>query len=96
MRGIARDGFRFLVLMVGVAAFLAYGYWLGGKATHEPPGYDSNQMIEQALVQRVPTIRQMQRAVGAEPDGFWGKDSQAKWESILCQQGADDSWPKGE
>ena len=56
--------------------------------------YDSNAALEQVLTHRIPTIEQLQKAVGAEPDGIWGKDSQAKWAEIICQQYADDNWPE--
>ncbi len=82
-----------IVLLVIVALWSCIAGIIIGP---EPQVYDSNEFIEQALVQRVPTVTQMQRAVGAEPDGFWGKDSQAKWEERICQQYADDMWPKGE
>ena len=45
---------------------------------------------------RVPTIVEMQILVGAEPDGIVGPKFIKKWEDKICQQYADDNWPKGE
>ena len=84
-----------ITIFLTMCLIFTYGFWLGTK-NPETEVYDSNAMTEQTLVQRVPTVTQMQRAVGAEPDGFWGKDSQKKWEERICQQAADDNWPKGE
>ena len=42
----------------------------------------------------IPTIEDIQRRVGAVPDGKLGPETQAKWERALCDQFAVESFRK--
>ena len=90
-------------LFLAMCLCFVYGFWLGTK-NPEVEVYDPNAMIKQAMVQRMPTIKQLQtelirRGYDIGPkraDGNIGTLTKTAWDLCCNQQFADDSWPKGE
>lgn len=64
----------FMVLVTIAAVFTAYAAYYAGLA-HRPP-------------QPLPSIIDIQRAVGAKPDGIVGPDTIEKWEAAYANQEA--------
>jgi hypothetical protein len=65
-----------------VIGFCAVTHWKTTNPTTEQAIWDANTMP-------LPTIRQVQQAVGAEPDGIIGPETIRLWDLAICQQYAD-------
>jgi hypothetical protein len=65
--------------MLGMTVFglfcVFFGWTLNGK-------YGVEKQVKDSL----PTIEEIQRRIGANPDGRLGSETQAKWELALCDQ----------
>ena len=77
------------ILTIGTILGLGIGLnWnLSEPVAENPPvwqEWDSNTMP-------LPTIEQIQRAVGAKPDGIVGQDTIRLWDLAVCQHYADRS-----
>jgi len=67
--------------ITGLAVALLIAGWVGWlcrDARPDPPA-------------PLPTIEEIQRRIGAKPDGILGPETQAKWERAIC-----DSYARGE
>ena len=97
-----------ITIFLAMCLIFTYGFWLGTK-NPETEVYDSNQMIEQALVQRFPTVKQLQtelvrRGEDIGPKGIDGKmddcdtyRAMKRVEELQYNQDiCDEVWPKGE
>ena len=46
--------------------------------------------VEPQVETRIPTFKDVQRMVGAEPDGIIGPETIAKWDKAVCNQYANE------
>jgi len=60
-------------------AVFAFGYICGSQARRYPEPFRTS---------KVPTFKQVQVMVGAEPDGIIGPNTIAKWDKAICNQEA--------
>ena len=73
-RGISMKALR--LLLAFVCGFMACFSW----AMFQEAG------IEPQVDKAVPSIAEIQKMVGAEPDGIMGQETLRKWDEVICEQ----------
>jgi hypothetical protein len=42
--------------------------------------------VEPQVEQKIPSLAEIQKLVGAKPDGIYGEETAAKWDKAVCDQ----------
>jgi len=69
---------------------IAYGLFCGIFGWQ----FGAHCAVEPQVEKRIPALEDIQKMVGAKPDGIYGKETQEKWDEAICSQYAKDMWPK--
>lgn len=81
-----------LYLTVLVLTAFLFGLICGMQARRYPDPFAERHIVaQQAALDRTPTIKEIQRKVGAKEDGIVGPETLAKWDEAICTQYAIES-----
>ena len=73
-----RDIIKTICQVGGISLLMTFSFWFGlqcGKLN-----------ADRCTLTAVPTIEEIQRLVGANPDGKLGPETKAKWDRAICDQ----------
>lgn len=70
-----------MLLAIFLAGFLS-GSLVALSTDTEPP------------LDRLPSLKDIQRRVGALPDGVYGNETKTKWDRAICDQHAVNAWKR--
>lgn len=76
------------LVVYGVVVFW-FGYAFSRQALRYPDPFktsDRHIAAQREALDRVPTFKQLQVMVGAEPDGIIGPNTIARWDKKICDQ----------
>tara|TARA_R100000501_G_C2582623_1_gene85326 strand:+ start:79 stop:363 length:285 start_codon:yes stop_codon:yes gene_type:complete len=52
------------------------------------------EIVKPQVETRVPSLADVQRMIGANPDGVYGQETKEKWNRAVCDQHAKDAWER--
>lgn len=73
-----------IIALIGVG--LLVGLWYVAQYCKDESVFERHIEAQQKALDRVPTFRELQKKVGAEPDGIIGPDTIARWEREICNR----------
>jgi len=80
---------RYVIITLIFAGSFWFGYWISSQARDDVA--ERQIAAQQKALDRIPTFKELQRKVGAEPDGIIGPKSIALWDKAICQQEFEES-----
>lgn len=78
---------KYIIITLIFAGVFWFAYWLGRQARPDEIA-ERHIATQQKALDRIPTFKEIQHKVGAEPDGIIGPDTIAKWDKAICNQEA--------